>query len=167
MNIVEKAPVHSPSSATDFDRFRLRRFVESLPDGELETHAEPLDLADIAPILEGNARAVLFRAVGPSGRNWSPTWPAAGPGSPTPSASNRANWSPRSSAGCATSPNIFEVPRAQAPAQQVVLEGDEADLTKLPVHLGHGADGGPYISASVDFVVDPRTGIDQCRACAG
>ena len=27
------------------------------------------------------------------------------------------------------------------------------------MHLGHGADGGPYISASVDFVVDPRTGL--------
>ena len=50
---------------TDFDRFRLRRFVESLPDGELETRDEPLDLADVAPMLEGNPRAVLFRAVGP------------------------------------------------------------------------------------------------------
>ena len=56
-------------------------------------------------------------------------------------------------------PEIFEVSRAEAPVQQVVLTGDEADLTELPVHLGHGADGGPYISASIDFVVDPRTGL--------
>ena len=39
-----------------------------------------------------------------------------------------------------------------------MLTGDDADLTALPVHLGHGADGGPYISSSIDFVVDPKTG---------
>ena len=55
-------------------------------------------------------------------------------------------------------PDIVEVSRAEAPAQEVVLTGDDADLTKLPVHLGHGADGGPYISSSIDFVVDPKTG---------
>src|SRR6185436_260400 len=31
-------------------------------------------------------------------------------------------------------------------------------LTTLPVHLGHGADGAPYISSSIDYVVDARTG---------
>jgi UbiD family decarboxylase len=40
----------------------------------------------------------------------------------------------------------------------VVLTGDDADVTKLPVHLQHGADGGPYISASIDYVIDPKTG---------
>jgi len=39
-----------------------------------------------------------------------------------------------------------------------VLTGDDADLTALPVHLGHGADGGPYISSSIDYVIDPKTG---------
>ena len=42
--------------------------------------------------------------------------------------------------------------------QQVVLTGDDADLTTLPVHLQHGFDGAPYISASLDFIVDPRNG---------
>ena len=42
--------------------------------------------------------------------------------------------------------------------QEVVRTGDDADLTTLPVHLGHGADGAPYISSSIDFVVDPKTG---------
>jgi UbiD family decarboxylase len=41
---------------------------------------------------------------------------------------------------------------------EVVLTGDDADLTKLPVHLQHGRDGGPYISASMDFAKDPATG---------
>lgn len=52
-----------------------------------------------------------------------------------------------------------EVTRDQAPAQEVVLTGEEADFTDLPVHLQHGMDGGPYISSSMDIVVDPRNGL--------
>ena len=55
-------------------------------------------------------------------------------------------------------PVVVEVGRAEAPVQQVVLTGEEADLTALPVHLQHGADGGPYISSSMDYVVDTKTG---------
>src|SRR5438132_8212088 len=55
-------------------------------------------------------------------------------------------------------PQIVEIARTDAPAQQIVLTGADADLTTLPVHLQHGADGAPYISASTDFVVDPKTG---------
>ena len=55
-------------------------------------------------------------------------------------------------------PEIVEVSRAEAPCQQVVLTGDDADVTELPVHLQHGADGAPYISASIDYVIDPKTG---------
>ena len=51
----------------------------------------------------------------------------------------------------ANKPQIVEVTRAEAPVQQVVLTGDEADLTALPVHLQHGLDGAPYISASIDY----------------
>jgi UbiD family decarboxylase len=54
--------------------------------------------------------------------------------------------------------DVVEVTRAEAPAQEIVLTGSDADLTTLPVHLQHGADGAPYISASTDFVVDPKTG---------
>ena len=39
-----------------------------------------------------------------------------------------------------------------------VLTGDEVDLTQFPIHLQHGMDGGPYISASLDFSIDQRTG---------
>src|SRR5262249_5685405 len=55
-------------------------------------------------------------------------------------------------------PEVVELTRAEAPAQEIVLTGAEADLTTLPVHLQHGADGAPYISASTDFVIDPTTG---------
>src|SRR6266545_5891315 len=62
MGVIEKT---DRAAAVDFDRFRLRRFVESLGADELETRADATDLADIAAGLEGNARAVLFKAAGP------------------------------------------------------------------------------------------------------
>ena len=62
------------------------------------------------------------------------------------------------SARLAVRPQIVEVSRAQAPVQQVVETGEAADLTALPVHLQHGLDGAPYISASIDYALDHRTG---------
>jgi UbiD family decarboxylase len=163
MGIVEtaqaKAAAKAPSRAAELDRFRLRGFVESLADGdELETVREPVDLADVAGVLEGNPKAVLFRAVGPERHELV--------GNVTGSRARLAR-----AFGVApdallaevlrrlrSKPEIIDVPRAQAAVQEIVLTGDDADLTRLPVHLGHGADGGPYISSSIDFVVDPKTG---------
>ena len=55
-----------PATAVDFERFRLRRFLASLAQaGELETRDAPIDLADVAAVLEGNPKAVWFRAAGP------------------------------------------------------------------------------------------------------
>ena len=64
-------------------------------------------------------------------------------------------------------PQIVELERAEAPVQQVVLTGDDADLTALPVHLQHGLDGAPYISASIDYTRRSENRLDQCRASAG
>jgi 2,5-furandicarboxylate decarboxylase 1 len=163
MAIVEtaqaKVAAKAPSRAAELDRFRLRGFVDSLAEGdELETVREAVDLADVAGVLEGNPKAVLFRAVGPERQELV--------GNVTGSRSRLARaFGVAPNALLAevlrrlrSKPDIVDVPRAQAPVQQVVLTGDDADLTKLPVHLGHGADGGPYISSSIDFVVDPKTG---------
>ena len=120
--------------------------------------SEPIDLADVAAILEGNPKAVLFRAVGAERQELvgNVTGSRAriarafgvAPGELLPELLRRLR----------NKPEIVEVARAQAPVQEVVLTGDDADLTTLPVHLGHGADGGPYISASIDYVIDPQTG---------
>src|SRR6266704_3454420 len=142
----------------DLERFRLRRFVEELrQSGELEVRDEAADLADIAPVLEGNAKAVLFERVGREG--------AALVGNVMGSRARLAR-----AFGTApdkllaevlrrlrVTPQVVEVPRETAPAQEVVLT-EKADLTALPVNLQHGMDGGPYISASIDFVVDPSNG---------
>jgi UbiD family decarboxylase len=55
-------------------------------------------------------------------------------------------------------PELVDVSRDEAPVQQVVLTGADVDLTKLPVHLQHGKDGGAFISAAMDFARDAATG---------
>ena len=155
MGVIEKT---ATSSALDLDRFRLRRFVEELGADELDTRAAPTDLADVAAALEGNARAVHFRAVGPEAQELV--------GNVNGSRARLAHAFGVAPAQLASEiqrrlrgkPEIVEVARAEAPVQQVVLTGDDADLTMLPVHLQHGLDGGPYISASIDYVIDPRSG---------
>ena len=67
MNVVEKARIARTAGSADFDRFRLRSFVEGLAGtGELETHDKPTELADIAAILDDNAKAV--RITTPAGK---------------------------------------------------------------------------------------------------
>ena len=54
------------TTAADTERFRLRNFIALLAqEDELETVSEPVDLIEIAPGLDGNAKAVLFGCVGP------------------------------------------------------------------------------------------------------
>jgi UbiD family decarboxylase len=163
VNIIDKNQAKNQTkpatTPADFDRFRLRRFIEALPPDELETRAEAIDLADVAAALEGNARAVLFRSVGPER--------AALVGSVCGTRARIAHAFGVEPGALAAEirrrlrnpAQVIEVARAEAPAQEVVLTGADADLTALPVHLQHGADGAPYISASTDFVIDPKTGL--------
>ena len=140
----------------DLEQFRLRSFLESLSAGELERIEAPVQLADVAAALEGNTRAVWFARAGPEG---------------APLAGNVAGSRSRLALAFGTSPqdllqevlrrlktrqDVVEVPRERAPAQQVVER--DADLTALPVHLQHGLDGAPYISAAVDVTLDRQTG---------
>jgi 2,5-furandicarboxylate decarboxylase 1 len=158
MNIVEKTGAKPRPNAVDFERFRLRRFIESLGTEELYTRNAAIDLAGIADVMEGNPKAVLFRSAGPERAELvgnvmgSRTRIAAAfgvkPHDLMKEVTRRLD----------NKPEIFEVSRAEAPCQAVVLTGADADVTKLPVHLQHGADGGPYISASIDYVIDPKTG---------
>src|SRR5882762_435807 len=143
----------------DLERFRLRRFVEELRQtGELEVKAGAAELAEVAPALEGNARAVLFERVGREGAqlvgNVMGSRARLARAFGTPPDQLLAEVLRRLRA----TPQVVEVPRESAPAQEIVLAGDKADLTALPVNLQHGMDGAPYISASIDFVLDPSNG---------
>jgi 2,5-furandicarboxylate decarboxylase 1 len=153
------APVGAAAAhAPDLERFDLRRFIDALGADEVERIAAHTDLADIAALMEGNPKAVVIER--PSGES-------------VPLAGNVAGSRKRLATAFGTTADkllaevltrlgrkgvVIQVGRDQAPVQQVVLTGDECDFTKLPVHLQHGLDGAPYISASIDFVVDPKTG---------
>jgi 2,5-furandicarboxylate decarboxylase 1 len=150
----------------DTEGFRLRNFVEKLVDaGECEIYDKPIDLVDVAGVLDGNPRAVLFKAAGPEKAEL--VGNVMGSRKRLASAlgtDERSLLSTVSSRLNRLLPPI-KVSSQQAPVQQVVLKDDEADLTALPVHLQHGADGAPYISAGIDYALFPGTGFTNvgCR----
>ena len=143
----------------DLDAFRLLDFVEALGPDELEIVEEAIELGDIAARLEGNPKAVLFRAVGPER--------AALVGNVTGSRTRLAKafgvspdrLLPELLARLQRAPQLVTLQRDQAPVQQIVQTGDDVDLLGLPIHVQHGLDGGPYISASIDFVHDVGRGV--------
>ena len=159
MNAMEKAP-RGKATNFDFDRFRLRTFINSISGtDELAIREQPIDLADIAQALDGSKAAVLFKAAGPEKQEMV--------GNVVASRSRLARAfevAPDKLLGeiqrrLRQKPVMVEIDRADAPVQEVVLTGDDADFTKLPVHLQHGVDGGPYISAGIDYVIDATTGM--------
>lgn len=57
--------------------------------------------------------------------------------------------------------NYIPVERVnEAPWQEVVFEGDDVDLTKLPIPLHFDVDKAPYITAGQLAARDPETGVD-------
>jgi 2,5-furandicarboxylate decarboxylase 1 len=144
----------------DLDQFRLRTFLESLiGTDELEIREQATDLADVADALHGNGKAVWFRKVNGAdlgvvgnvvgGRSRLALAMGVTPDKLLPEIQRRLG----------LSPELVELAQSEAPVQEVVLTGTDADLTKLPVHLQHALDGAPYISASIDYCIDPRTGV--------
>lgn len=49
---------------------------------------------------------------------------------------------------------------SDAPWQDVVMEGDDVDLTKLPIPLHFQVDAAPYVTAGQITARDPETGVD-------
>ena len=148
------------AAPVDLDRFRLRRFVDELAvSGELETRPGPTRLSDIARTLEANPKAVLFETAGRDG------FPLVGNALGSRKRFAQAfgvtpqKLLPEILARLRGKPEFVEIGRDQAPVQEIVQTGAEVDLTKLPAHLQHGKDGGPYISAGMDFTLDRTTGL--------
>ncbi len=148
------AAARSAAAATnaDVERFRLRRLVESWgKEGELEVVAEQVDLVDLGARLDGNPKAVLFRAVGPEKAevvgNVMGSRRRLALSFAVPENNLREEVTKRLNTQIAP----VEVASADAPVHQVVWTGKDADFTRLPVHLQHSEDGGPYISASIDI----------------
>ncbi len=156
--VVKTVPAMS-GSGIDFDRFRLRRLLEQMVGSDdLDIRNEPIDLADVGAVLDGNPRAVWFKSAGPERQelvgNVTGARDRIARAFGVPTAGLVAEIQRRLS----QPQDIIEIPRDAAPVQDIVLSGDEADLTALPVHLQHGVDGAPYISSSIDYVIDAKTG---------
>jgi UbiD family decarboxylase len=158
--------VATRTPAIDTERFRLRNFVAKLVDlGECDVRDEPIDLVDVAAVLDGNPRAVHFKSAGPD--------KAELVGNVMASRQRLAQALDTDERGLLATLDArlkklhppVKVSSQQAPVQQVVLKDDDADLCALPVHLQHGADGAPYISAGIDYTLFPGTGLTNvgCR----
>jgi len=148
------------STRPDLEKFRLRRFVETLIDaGEVDIIDRPVELAEVSPIVEASTKAVLFRSAGPDKLELV----AGVMGSRRRIALALGVDEKQSSAEFLRRIDnalpLVEVSSADAPVQQVVLSGAQADLSRLPFHPQHQYDGGVYITSAIDFAVDPETGL--------
>jgi 2,5-furandicarboxylate decarboxylase 1 len=150
----------------DTERFRLRNFIDRLvQSGECEVHDKPIDLVDVGSVLEGNPKAVLFKAAGPEKAELVGNVMASRKRLAAALGTDERNLLGTLSKRLNTLHPPIKVSSQQAPVQQVVLKDDEADLCALPVHLQHAADGAPYISAGIDYAMIPGTGFTNvgCR----
>jgi 2,5-furandicarboxylate decarboxylase 1 len=153
-------------TATDTERFRLRRLVERLVQlGECEVHDKPIDLIDVAGVLEGNMRATWFKAVGPEKAELVGNVMGSRKRLALALDTDEAGLMPEIAKRLGHPFKPVKVEAKDAPVQQVVLTGEEADLCALPVHLQHGEDGAPYISAGLDVMKFRDTGFTNlgCR----
>src|SRR5579862_6978897 len=151
--------MRNASTAIDFDKYRLRSFVERLIDlGEVEVHDRPVPLTGLSPIIEGTEKAVLFKKAGPEQVELV-----------AKTAGNRK----RIAAAFETSEEklydvyfkrlaspqpLVEVPSGDAPVHDIKIAGKDVDLTKLPFHPQHAYDGSCYCSSAIDYTIDPATG---------
>ena len=150
----------------DTERFRLRNFVDKLVElGECEVHNAPIDLIDVGGVLDGNPRAVLFKAAGPEKAELVGNVMASRRRIAAALDTDERGLLGTLSQRLNRLHPPVKVSSQQAPVQQVVLKDDDADLCKLPVHLQHAADGAPYISAGIDYALFPGTGFTNvgCR----
>ncbi len=146
-------------AAADTERFRLRNFVEKLVQiGECEIHDTPTELLDVAQVLEGNPRATRFGSVGPEKAELVGNVMGSRKRLGMALDTDEAGLLPELMRRLAAPHKPVRVEPAQAPVQQVVHKGEDADLCTLPVHLQHAEDGAPYISASIDFAQFAGTG---------
>ena len=155
MGLEQVSGTTAAATPVDYERFRLRAFVQALDGSELERRGA-CKLSEVARVLDANPKAVLFDT---------PGGPLVGNALASRSRFAAAfgvppqKLLPEILRRLRGKPEFIEVSREEAPVQEVVTIGGDVDLTKLPVHLQHGKDGGLYISAGMDFARDPSSGL--------
>ncbi len=141
----------------DPPKHTLRAFLDQLEQvGELERHREPVSLRALPRIHEASDKAILFEQVA---------------GCDTSLLANAMATRRSFAIALDVAPEevMFELARritasiepvrvTDAPVQEVVIKGDDVDVTRLPVYLQHEFDGGMYVSGGVDVTRDAETG---------
>jgi len=153
-------------SDVDTEKFRLRRFVEKLDDmGEVTTIDEPVALTELAAQIEANEKAVLFKQVGPEKLELVANVNGSRARLAAALDIDEDNVIEEFQRRLDTPQPVVDVVKGDAPVQKIVLEGDDADLTKLPFYIQHHFDGSAYLSSGIDYCVDPATGTTNvgCR----
>lgn len=155
-----------PGIDADLNRFRLRTFVDQLIEmSEVEVHDEPVPLAELSRIIEASAQANLFRKAGPeqvevvSGVAGSRRRLAAAFGVPLDGVW-REYWR-----RLETPQPVIELTSREAPVHEIIINGRDVDLTKVPFHPQHELDGSVYLTSGIDYSIDPETGLSNvgCR----
>lgn len=143
----------------DTETFRFRTYLEAMADaGEVEIVDGMTPLSAVAERLEGNRQGVWFRRAGPEGQELAGNIMGSRKRLALSLGVDERDLLAETTKRLRTPLAPVEIDGTDAPVQQVVLRDNEADLTALPVHLQHGLDGAPYISATLDFSKDPATG---------
>jgi len=140
--MTQAASARSAAASLDFDKYRLRNFVDRLIQiGEVEIHDKPIPLTGLSPIIEQTDKAILFKKVGPEQVEMV-----------AKTAGNRK----RLAAAFETSEDklyeeyfrrlanpqpLVEVPSGDAPVHAIKITGKDVDLTRLPFHPQHALDG--------------------------
>ncbi len=136
----------------------MRDFLDELEAaGELQRISKPVDLRHVSALIAQCSRATLFENL-----EGYPGWRLAGA-----LVSTRERLA--IAMGCGQndiavhfeqglSRQIDAVMVENAPCQEVVIEGEEVDLTAMPYPLMHVYDGGPYVSATCVVSRDPEYG---------
>src|ERR1051326_1832508 len=155
----ERKPMSTAAAKIDFDKYRLRNFVDRLIQlGEVEIHDKPVPLTGLSPIIEGTDKAVLFRKAGPEQVELV-----------AKTAGNRKRLAAAFEVDedklydeyftrLANPQPLVEVPSDDAPVHAIKITGKDVDLTKLPFHPQHAYDGSCYMSSATDYVIDPASG---------
>ena len=155
---------HLPN--TEADKFRLRHFVERLIEtGEIDIIDQPVELADLTLHMDGNPKAVLFRKAGKEQAEIVGNLCASRKRMAAAFDVDETDLLQEVLQRQATPQKTETVARETAPVQQIVWTGNKADFTRLPVPFQHGRDGGPYLSSTLDFTINPETGLTNlgCR----
>ena len=136
----------------------FRSFLDDLDAaGELKKVTKPVDCRQLSALGEQADQATIFENI-----EGYPDWRVA-----TALVSTRKRLAV--AMGCTENRIAFEfeaksarpidpVTVKNAPCQEVVMEGDDVDLTSIPMPLMHLFDGGPYISGTFAISNDPEHG---------